>query len=125
VLYVDDDETMVLMVERILDRAGYKVSCYRDPQEAVAAVREHPDAFDFVVTDFNMPEFSGLDVARSLADITPRLPVVISSGYITEGLRDEAKLAGVRSLLEKQNTFQDLSDLIGRILSQDGTKEEG
>jgi CheY-like chemotaxis protein len=125
VLYVDDDETMVVMVERILERSGYRVSGYHDPQEAVAAVREHPDAFDFVVTDFNMPEFSGLDVARVLAHIAPRLPVVISSGYITEELRDEAKLAGVRSLLEKQNTFQELSALVGRILSQDGRKKEG
>jgi len=124
VLYVDDDETMVVMVERILVRSGYRVSGYHDPQEAVAAVREHPGAFDFVVTDFNMPEFSGLDVARALAHITPRLPVVISSGYITEELRDEAKLVGVRSLLEKQNTFQELSDLVGRILSQDDRKKE-
>ncbi|MEP6873359.1 MAG: response regulator [Burkholderiales bacterium] len=120
VLYVDDDETMVVMVERILVRSGYRVSSYHNPQEAVAAVREHPDDFDFVVTDFNMPQFSGLDVARALAQIDPRLPVVISSGYITEELRDQAKRAGVRSLLEKQNTFQDLSTLVGRILSQDG-----
>jgi len=123
VLYVDDDETMVVMVERILERSGYRVSGFHDPQEAIVAVREHPDAFDFVVTDFNMPEFSGLDVARALAQISPQLPVVISSGYITEELRDEAKLAGVRSLLEKQNTFQDLSRLVGRILSQDSDEE--
>jgi signal transduction histidine kinase/ActR/RegA family two-component response regulator len=125
VLYVDDDETMVVMVERILERSGYRVSGFHDPQEAIGAVREHPDAFDFVVTDFNMPEFSGLDVARALAEISPQLPVVISSGYITEELRDEAKIAGVRSLLEKQNTFQDLSRLVGRILSQNHDEEEG
>jgi PAS domain S-box-containing protein len=124
VLYVDDDETMVIMVERILERSGYRVSGYHDPQEAIEAVREHPDAFDFVVTDFNMPEFSGLDVARELAHLNPRLPVVISSGYITEELRDDAKLAGVRSLLEKQNTFQELSGLVGRILSQDDASDE-
>ena len=118
VLYVDDDEIMVLMVERMLERAGYRVSSYQNPHEAIEAVREHPDDFDFVVTDFNMPEFSGLDVARELARIRPRLPVVISSGYITEELRDEAQLAGVRGLLEKQNTFEELSGLVGRILSQ-------
>jgi len=117
VLYVDDDETMVIMVERILLRSGYRVSSYQDAQEAVAAVRDHPNAFDFVVTDFNMPEFSGLDVAHELARIRPELPVVISSGYITEELRAEAQSAGVRSLLEKQNTFQELSSLVGRILA--------
>lgn len=118
VLYVDDDETMVVMVERLLERCGYRVTGYQDPQAAIVAVRDHPDAFDFVVTDFNMPEFSGLDVAHEMARICPDLPVVISSGFITDELRDEARLAGVHSLLEKQNTFQDLSRLVGRILAQ-------
>jgi DNA-binding NtrC family response regulator len=123
VLYVDDDETMVVVVERILKRAGYRVSSYWDPQEAVAAVRERPDAFDLVVTDFNMPEFSGLDVARAVMRIRPGLPVVISSGYITEEMRDEARLAGVRCMLEKQNLFEDIRGLLGRILLQDAGQE--
>ena len=119
VLYVDDDATMVVMVERILQRAGYRVSTYPSAQEAIAAVREQPDAFDVVVTDFNMPDVSGLDLARELARIRPRLPVVISSGYITQELRDDAHQAGVRGLLEKQNTFQDLSQLVGALLRED------
>jgi PAS domain S-box-containing protein len=123
VLYVDDDETMLVMVQRILERAGYRVSAYLSSNEAVAAVREHPEAIDLVVTDFNMPEFSGLDVARELARIRPELPVVISSGYITEELRVEARLVGVRSLLEKQNTFEELGALVGRILSRNGGRE--
>jgi PAS domain S-box-containing protein len=118
VLYVDDDETMVVMVERLLERWGYRVSGYQDAHEAIAAVRKHPEDFDFVVTDFNMPEFSGLDVAHAMARISPGMPVVISSGFITEELRNEARLAGVESLLEKQNTFQELSLLVGRILAQ-------
>ncbi len=124
VLYLDDDETMVVMVERILVRSGYRVSGYRDPQEAMTAVREHPEAVDLVVTDYNMPGFSGLDVARALALIRPELPVIVSSGYITEELQYEAKLAGVRSLLEKQNTFQELSSLVARILSQGSRERE-
>ena len=119
VLYVDDDETMVVLVERILERAGYRVSSYWNPRDAIAAVREHPDAFDIVVADFNMPELSGLDVARALALIRPGLPVVISSGYIGEELRDEARLAGVRGLLEKQNIFENIRRLLGHILAQD------
>ena len=117
VLYVDDDETMVVMVEHILGRSGYRVSSFHDAHEAIEAVRENPGQFDFVVTDFNMPECSGLDVAQELHDIRPELPVVISSGYITEELRAQARDAGVRGMLEKQNTFEDLGNMVGRILS--------
>jgi CheY-like chemotaxis protein len=117
VLYVDDDETMVLMVEQLLRRAGFGVSTFHSAQAAVDAVREHPEAFDFVVTDFNMPEFSGIDVAQELARIRPDLPVVISSGYITDDLRTMAQLVGVRGLLEKQNTFDELCPLVAQVLA--------
>src|SRR5205809_1111397 len=67
VLYVDDDETMVVLVERLLERSGYRVSGYHDAHQAIAAVRDNPQGFDFVVTDFNMPDCSGLEVAHELA----------------------------------------------------------
>jgi signal transduction histidine kinase len=117
VLYVDDDEIMVLMVERLLQRSGYRVSTFQSANAALAAVRDDPDTFDFVVTDFNMPECSGLDLAHELARIRPELPVVISSGYITDDLLDLAREAGVRGLIEKQNTFEDLCELLARVLS--------
>jgi PAS domain S-box-containing protein len=116
VLYVDDDETMVLMVEQLLSRAGFRVSTFHSAMEAVDAVRERPEAFDFVVTDFNMPECSGIDVAQELARIRPELPVIISSGYITDDLRTMAQLVGVRGLLEKQNTFDELCPLVAQVL---------
>jgi PAS domain S-box-containing protein len=119
VLYVDDDETMVLMVERMLERAGYRVSAYQDALQALAAVREHPETFDFVITDFNMPDCSGLDFAQEMARIRPDMPVVISSGYITPELRADAHNSGVRGLLEKQNTSQDLGNMVRDILSRE------
>ena len=117
VLYVDDDETMVVMVESLLQRAGYRVSSFGDALQAITAVRDAPQSFDCVVTDFNMPDFSGLDVAREVSSIRPELPVVISSGYITEELRRLAREAGVLGLLEKQNTFEELADLLGSTLA--------
>jgi PAS domain S-box-containing protein len=124
VMYVDDDETMLVMVQRLLERGGYRVSSFLSAKAALAAVRSRPNDYDFVVTDFNMPELSGLEVARALQRIQPRLPVVLSSGYITEDLRAQAQLAGVRSLLEKQNTFQELCAMVDLILANKnpGTK---
>jgi PAS domain S-box-containing protein len=122
VLYVDDDETMVVMVERLLERSGYRVSSYHDALDAVEAVRQNPEGFDLVVTDFNMPKCSGLDVAHKLHDVRPGLPVVISSGYITEELRGQAQEAGVRGLLDKQNTFEELGRMVGGILSPPPTE---
>ena len=119
VLYVDDDATMVIVASRLLERAGYRVSAHADARAAVAAVRAQPGDFDIVVTDYNMPEFSGLDVAREMALIRPDLPVVICSGFITDELREQARLAGVRCVLEKQNIFEALSGLVALTLTRD------
>jgi CheY-like chemotaxis protein len=108
---------MVLMVERLLQRAGYQSHVCLSAQEAVEAVRMHPDAFDLVVTDYNMPGLSGLQVARALAQLRPSLPVVVSSGYIGDELRAEARQLGVKALLEKQNTFEELCPLVAKLLT--------
>ena len=116
VLYLDDDEVMLLLVERLLRRLGYRVSCFRDPHQALAAVRARPLAFDLVISDFNMPELSGLDVARELARIRAELPVVISSGYLTEEQRADLLRAGVRDLLRKESTLEELGPAAQRWL---------
>jgi PAS domain S-box-containing protein len=116
VLYVDDDESLVFLVMRMLNRLGYRTSGFQDARLALDAVRTDPGGYDIVVTDFNMPGLSGLDVALELARIRPDLPVVITSGYITDALRTDARRAGVRELVDKPNTVGELSQAIHKIL---------
>jgi len=117
VLYIDDDEVMGLMVERLLGRAGYRVTCHQSAQQALAAVRAAPGAPDLVITDFNMPELSGLDVARSLRELWPGLPVVIISGHVFEELPAQARRAGVRELVRKQHVLEELVPAVARALA--------
>jgi CheY-like chemotaxis protein len=108
---------IVVMVERMLERLGYEPTCVADPLAAVEMVRLDPDAFDVAVTDLNMPQISGLDVARELARIAPGLPVIISSGNIPDQLQVEARQAGVRALLHKQYTLEELGAVIHWVLA--------
>jgi len=118
IVYVDDDDVMTLMVERLLTRRGYAIVCYRDAHAAISAIRSNPRCCDCVVADYNMPDLSGLDVARELALIAPALPVIITSGYISDELRSGAVRFGVRALMEKESTFEELPGLISRVLSE-------
>jgi len=117
VLYVDDDPVMLLMVEGLLQRWGYRVTCLADPREVLPLLRAQPDAFDVVVTDFNMPAMSGLDLATAIAALRPALPVVISSGYVSEPMRAEVLRAGVRHVLQKEYTLEQLGDVVHRALT--------
>jgi len=114
-LYLDDDESIVFLMTRLLERQGYRVSGYTDPQEALTAVRAEPNRFDLAVTDYNMPGMSGLDVACALREIRADLPVAIASGYITEELRAQAPAAGVIELLYKPDTVDELCEVIARL----------
>jgi len=99
-----------------LQRAGYRVHCFSDPVAALAAVRTHPDEVEVVVTDFNMPGLSGVDVANRLAELRPDLPVVISSGFISEDLRAAAHRLHVRAVMQKEHTIEELGSVIHAIL---------
>ncbi len=118
VLYVDDDPVMVVMVEALLRRAGYRVTSLVDPGEALARASAAHDAIDVLVTDFNMPGLSGLDLAQQLRRIRPALPIVITSGNIPDKLRLDASRAGVRHLLQKEYTLERLGELVHRVLSE-------
>jgi PAS domain S-box-containing protein len=122
VLYVDDDEVMVLMVQSLLQRLGYRATCVLDAHAAITMVERDPTAFDFVVTDFNMPNCSGLDVVRALASIRPDLPVAISSGYVSDELRLRAAELGVHGVMQKEHTLEQLGYLVHSALEAASVK---
>jgi two-component system cell cycle sensor histidine kinase/response regulator CckA len=116
VLYLDDDDTLVFLVRRLLERRGYTVTTFTDQQAAIDAVREQPQAFDLLITDFNMPGMSGLDVARAVLAINPELPVAVASGYITDELQTEAVAAGVREVVFKTDAVEDFCAVVAKLV---------
>ena len=120
ILYVDDDDSLVLLVRRLLERRGFRVSGYTDQREALDALRADPGAFDLVVSDYNMPGMSGLEVICEAQEIRADLPVAIASGFIDETMRAEAAALGVRELIFKADAAEDLCDAFARLANSVG-----
>jgi CheY-like chemotaxis protein len=120
ILYLDDDEAMVKLVKRLLVRQGYRVSSYTNQNEALAALRAEPASFDLVVTDYNMPGMSGLDVASAVREIRAQLPVALTSGFIDETMSTQAQVAGVRELIFKADTVEVFCATIERLVDAIG-----
>ena len=112
ILYVDDDESIVFLMTRMLARHGYRVSGHVDPREALAIARAEHGQIDLAVTDYNMPGMSGLEFASALKEIVPDLPVVLATGYITEELRQYAPSAGISELIYKPNSVDELCNAV-------------
>jgi two-component system cell cycle sensor histidine kinase/response regulator CckA len=119
VMYVDDDEALVFLVQRLLRRRGYEVSGFTDPHQATAALREAPHAYDLLVTDYNMPGFCGVDLVREARLIRPDLPVALASGYVTAEIEQAALAEGARALIHKPNDVEELCATVQRLVAGD------
>ena len=117
VMYVDDDQALVFLVQRLLRRRGYLVSGFTDPHEATAALRADPNCYDLLVTDYNMPGFCGVDLVREARLIRPDLPVALASGYVTAEIEQAALAEGARALIHKPNDVEELCATVQRLVS--------
>ena len=121
VVYLDDDETVMLVMVRILERAGYRCSGFLEASAALATIQSAPASVDVFITDYNMPGRSGLDVAREAASLNPGLPIAISTGLITDDLRERARALGVFAVIQKENAFREIVPLVRRLLEKNRT----
>ena len=118
VLYIDDDRMLVSLVARTLERRGYRISAHVSAMEGLETLRGDPDAFDLVLTDYNMPEMSGLDVARAVREIRETLPVVVTSGFIDDALLAQARDAGVREVISKVDSVEQLCATLQQVTTR-------
>lgn len=79
VLLVDDDSTILRFVAAVLTSAGYEVATAADGLEAVAAIEAAPP--DFLITDWRMPNFDGIELCRWVRQ--SRLPHYVYTILIT------------------------------------------
>ena len=118
VMYVDDDEALVFLVKRLLTRRGYLVSTFTNPKLALAALRADPGRADVLVTDFNMPGYSGVDLIRDVTALRPNLPMALASGYVTPEIERDALAAGAKALIHKPNDIEELCDTVQKLLGE-------
>ena len=116
VVYVDDDEALVFLVRRVLTRKGFDVTTFTSPQEALEWLRSDPQRVDLLVTDYNMPGYSGVELLRDVKAFRANLPVALASGYVTPEIEHNALTHGASALIHKPNDVSELCDTVQRLL---------
>jgi len=116
VLFIDDEPMLNRSASRCLERSGYRVSTYSDPRRAIEELRGRPGDFALVITDMNMPNLSGLEVARAVRELRPDLPILLLSGNLDEEVRAEAAQIRIDHVIQKPWTFDDLAEAVKRLL---------
>ena len=82
---------------------------------ALEIFRSSPDEFDLVITDYTMPELTGLDLAREVRRIRPDMPVLLCTGFSEKITPDSLKELGV-GLLMKPYGMREISEAVRKIL---------
>jgi CheY-like chemotaxis protein len=91
---------------------GYVVTGFTDSRAAAQFIKDHPSAFDVVVTDLSMPQLSGFDIARQVKAANASVPVIVTSGYVRNEDREQAKALGIEYVILKPNTIDELGQAL-------------
>jgi signal transduction histidine kinase/CheY-like chemotaxis protein len=100
VLLVDDETDNLEVLREVLELEGHDVEVARSGPEALARI-DRGERFDLVLCDVGMPEMSGWQVARELAEREPRLPIWMLTGWANEIGESDPRLRTVRGVLAK------------------------
>ncbi len=118
VLVVDDEEAVCKVVQKALERFGYRVFTARDGQNAVAAYMANQAAISVVLTDLMMPVMDGLATIRALRQINPRVKVIAASGLGSHPNHDALHELGVKYFMAKPYAAETLLQKLQEILAE-------
>jgi CheY-like chemotaxis protein len=118
ILYVDDEESLLVAGKGLLERYGHTVTVKTDGAEALEAFRADPNAFDIVITDQTMPRLTGAQLTQELRRLRPELPVVITTGYSETIDAESNREVGASAYLAKPFGARELVKVLREVLPQ-------
>jgi CheY-like chemotaxis protein len=114
ILAVDDEDIVLDSFRKILVIAGYSVDTVATGPEAVGLVRKND--YDFVFTDFKMPEMDGVEVTKAVKHLRPDVDVVLITGYASIESAVETMKHGAMDYVEKPFTADELTALTNKLV---------
>ena len=116
VLLVDDDESVLVTLSKIISNLGYSVTSTGSGRDALNLFSSRPGDFDAVITDRTMSGLTGEKLIMKITEINPHLPVILISGFHDESV--VSALEGVRNLriISKPVVLEELARSIRELL---------
>jgi DNA-binding NtrC family response regulator len=112
VLVVDDEKNMGLVIQAMLDRAGFEVLCFSEAREAADAIES--EELDAIVTDLYMPGVGGMEILEHARRHQPQVPVVMITAFGTVESAVTALKNGAFDFITKPFDQSELLEVIGK-----------
>ena len=117
ILLVDDEALLTESYGQILESLGYQVVTQTSSTKALEVFRKQPGRFDLVLTDYTMPDMTGIQLAEALLKVRPDIPIILYSGFAEDITPQMAKSKGIKEMLSKPLSKPNLSEILRRCLS--------
>ncbi len=112
ILLVDDEYKIVAMEKEMLEDLGYKTTIRTGSIDALEAFKSNPDQYDMVISDMTMPNMNGADLATNILNIRPDTPIILCTGFSDKIDPESAAAIGVRKLMMKPVSIEQLAQVI-------------
>ncbi|HEX5679523.1 MAG TPA: response regulator [Desulfobacterales bacterium] len=116
ILLVDDEDMVLEVGARVLEKLHYAVLTAGNGQDAVALFARHADRIALVILDMNMPGMSGGVVFEELRKLKPDVKVLLTSGYGLDGQIQELLASGACGFAQKPFSIAALTQKLSGIL---------
>lgn len=116
-LIVDDDESLVQLVKKMVERQGFAAQVATSAEDALETYRASRDDIALVITDLVMSGTDGRAFARSLLDLNPDVRILVSTGLRNEADMDALRELGVKGFVFKPYNSRDLVSSIEEALA--------
>jgi len=121
-LVVDDDRAILTLIGTIALAEGFDVVTTTNGEDAMQQLRQRPA--ELVLLDLRMPGVTGLDVLRSLREVSPKCKVVLMTGFATIDSAVEAVKLGALDYLTKPFDLQRLRHLLATVREEATQRRE-
>ena len=118
ILFIDDEQVLIDVGRRMLERLEYEVVTKRSSIEALELFRREPDRFDLVITDMTMPHMTGDKLAQELMKIRSDIPVILCTGHSSLVSEEKANDMGIRAFVMKPITNRVIAETVRRVLDE-------
>jgi len=114
ILFVDDEIYLAEVGREMLEDYGYCVDIRTSPNQAFEWFEENQDRYDLLITDYTMPEMTGIQLVEKIHSLRPDLPVIMCSGI---DLPNEVfQTVCIRNILSKPFDMEKLVNTVQEVL---------
>ncbi len=81
ILIVEDEKFFADLLKNMLDHLGYNVVILTNSIAALAALKQNPDNYDLIITDYSLAGMNGLELSHKIRELIPALPIILCTGF--------------------------------------------